>query len=501
MFLPKDRILQAVNAALESSEFISLSIMDDKKLILKTDDASRERGGNPYTIALKSPVTGWQYELTLSRSALIQEIAIMRNILFLAAAGILLICFIFSAFFSAWFYKPIKETLGLLSINTIYSGNELRQIKSSIALLKQQRDDLQDKMNEHSPLLVSYYYMALLLGPEQEREQAAAELQKILPLSFPWYRVCILIQRTPRGIALATMPALMVQADLDKLDSPVTIQAINQSGRTLLILQYSSEDDFKHWMDNVLALYPDVILAAGCPANSIIGLAESYTDANRICDFRLTQSGYRALGVHTEAQGYYFPFETEADLMLALWTGNQTRAGGLIKEILGNNANSNGSLDEAYRGLEHILRRVSNEIEASPAAGELSEEWIFRQAANICSAQAHDAGKHHLDPKLLLEVVESSIQNPNLSLQYVADRFDVSVSLISKAFKEIEGTGFNEYINRRRMEMATDLISEGYEVLAAAKMVGYGNDTTFRRLFKAHTGLAPSEYRQKKQTP
>jgi AraC-like DNA-binding protein len=296
------------------------------------------------------------------------------------------------------------------------------------------------------------------------------------------------------------MPALMVQADLDKLDTSVTIQVINQSDRTLLILQYNGEDEFNRWMDSVLGLYPDGILAAGCAADSIAGLADSYTDANRICDFRLTQSGYRALGLHTEAQGYYFPFEAEADLMLALWTGNQTRAESLVKEIVAKNAGSNGSLVEVYRGLEHILRTVSADIETLPASAELLEEWFSWQVAVICMTQSHSDDKHGLDPKLLLEVVDSSIQNPNLSLQYVADRFDVSVSLISRVFKEIEGTGFNEYINRRRMEMAEKLIMEGYEVLAAAKMVGYDNDTTFRRLFKAHTGLTPSEYRQGKQT-
>jgi AraC-like DNA-binding protein len=119
------------------------------------------------------------------------------------------------------------------------------------------------------------------------------------------------------------------------------------------------------------------------------------------------------------------------------------------------------------------------------------EDWAFRQIDRICSALSGGA----IDHKLLLEFVDFSIQNPGLSLQYVADKFDVSVSLISKVFKDACGMGFNRYVNRCRMEAAKELLASDHEVSAVAKMTGYGNDATFRRLFKDFTGLTPSEYR------
>jgi two-component system response regulator YesN len=69
------------------------------------------------------------------------------------------------------------------------------------------------------------------------------------------------------------------------------------------------------------------------------------------------------------------------------------------------------------------------------------------------------------------------------------------VSLISKAFKDAGGMGFNRYVNRRRLEAAKELLASAHDVNAIAKMTGYNNDTTFRRLFKDFTGLTPSEYR------
>jgi AraC-like DNA-binding protein len=48
------------------------------------------------------------------------------------------------------------------------------------------------------------------------------------------------------------------------------------------------------------------------------------------------------------------------------------------------------------------------------------------------------------------------------------------------------------------MELAKDILAAGYDVAAAARMTGYGNDTTFRRCFKEFYGLTPTEYRQER---
>jgi AraC-like DNA-binding protein len=47
------------------------------------------------------------------------------------------------------------------------------------------------------------------------------------------------------------------------------------------------------------------------------------------------------------------------------------------------------------------------------------------------------------------------------------------------------------------MELARDILEAGYDIAAAARMTGYGSDTTFRRCFKDFYGLTPTEYRRK----
>jgi AraC-like DNA-binding protein len=316
-------------------------------------------------------------------------------------------------------------------------------------------------------MLLSYYYSTLFIGTEQNSSSITEELQKLIGKNYSCNRVCILISTTPSGVAFPAKPALMVQAVLDKLYFPIYTHTINLSGRTLLILHYEREEDFSLWRDSVLENFRGSSLIAGFPAPSIADLPKSYADANR-------------------AAGFNF---AKPDLVIALRTGNKSNAESLIRELL----TEENIEDGIYQELEQLFRTVSDSIE--PAPKSYTESWLFRQVQQICAAAS--IGDRAIDNKLLLELVDSLIQDPNLSLQYVAERFAVSVSLISKVFKEAEGVGFNHYINNRRMEIAKELLVSGFDIIAAAKMAGYSNDTTFRRLFKNYTGMTPSDYRQK----
>jgi AraC-like DNA-binding protein len=372
--------------------------------------------------------------------------------------------------FTIRLYRPVREILNLLSNKVVNSGDELEQIKSNIADLKNRRDQLEEMAQEHVPMLLSYYYSALLLGDEKDAGKTAAELERLNRRSYPLNRVCVLITMTPGGLAFASRPAPAVQADFEKLGLPLDIFTINLSGRIVVIVRYEREEDFSLWLEKVHGTITGSALAVGNPVPALSGLPESYAGANRDAGFVLAKS----------------------DLMIALRTGNRNNAEAIIKKIFDEGG---GEILE----LEQLFRSVSDLVEPLPAQPPEAESWAFRQTDYICALFSMKAGG--IDYKLLLEFVDISIQNPGLSLQYVADKFGLSVPFISKAFKDACGMGFNRYVNCRRLETAKELLASGSDVNTAAKMAGYGNDTTFRRLFKDFTGLTPSEYRLRERGP
>jgi AraC-like DNA-binding protein len=462
-FISYEQILRFMDTIRDASEFVYISINHEGNTILRDENVS---GGNSdlFTLAAASSITGWNYELAISRSVLLKDISSMRNFLFLVIVVILFICLILSAVFTTRLYRPVREILNLLSNKVVNGGNELEQIKYNIAELKNRRDELETLSREHVPMLLSYYYSALLLGAEQDAEKTAAEIEKLNDRFYPLNRVCVLITLTPGGVTFGVRQATTVQSDFDKLNLPLDTFTISLLGRIVVIARYEDETGFSLWLEGVHKTIMGSAVAVGYPVTSIAGIPASYAKANRDAGFKLVKS----------------------DLMIALRTGNRKNAETMIQTIF-----DTGASDEGILELEQLFRSVSDHTEPLPRQPEEIKVWAFRQAEHICSLFSG----HAIDHKLLLEFVDFSIQNPGLSLQYVADRFDVSVSLISKVFKDASGMGFNRYINRRRMETAQTLLTSGIDINTAARMAGYGNDTTFRRLFKEFTGLTPSEYR------
>ena len=55
---------------------------------------------------------------------------------------------------------------------------------------------------------------------------------------------------------------------------------------------------------------------------------------------------------------------------------------------------------------------------------------------------------------------------------------------------------FTDYLNKFRIEASKDLLKSNKTVIQIALEVGFGNDITFRRLFKKCLGVTPGEYRE-----
>ncbi len=88
-----------------------------------------------------------------------------------------------------------------------------------------------------------------------------------------------------------------------------------------------------------------------------------------------------------------------------------------------------------------------------------------------------------------------------ISLHSVAQMFLVTKEHLAREFRKAYGETLNEYITRRRMETARELIRTGrQEIKQAAFMVGYDDVPYFYRVFKKQFGISPAQARETEQT-
>ena len=79
----------------------------------------------------------------------------------------------------------------------------------------------------------------------------------------------------------------------------------------------------------------------------------------------------------------------------------------------------------------------------------------------------------------------------DLSIDDLSDRFFLSRYYLMHSFKEQTGYTIGEYISKRRLNLARELISAGEPITTACYECGFKNYSTFSRAYKKYFGEAP----------
>ena len=88
----------------------------------------------------------------------------------------------------------------------------------------------------------------------------------------------------------------------------------------------------------------------------------------------------------------------------------------------------------------------------------------------------------------------------NITLNDIADSLGFTPDYISKIFKKEKNITPIKFITKLRINGAKQLLAcTGLDILSISQNVGYTDQFYFSRVFKAQTGMYPSEYRNRKE--
>lgn len=152
--------------------------------------------------------------------------------------------------------------------------------------------------------------------------------------------------------------------------------------------------------------------------------------------------------------------------------------------------------------IKKIYAEFLNPDEASPWAmrGYLNE--LFTQLVRIVpmEKQKNDLRQKQLERYLRLhkvfDFVKDHYSDPVL-LSEAASLVGYDTNAFCRIFKEITGSSFHQYLNLHRTSIAMGLLAnKSMSISEIGAQVGLPVAKTFGRIFKSHTGMSPSEYRQ-----
>ena len=99
--------------------------------------------------------------------------------------------------------------------------------------------------------------------------------------------------------------------------------------------------------------------------------------------------------------------------------------------------------------------------------------------------------------KKAISLIETHIENPELSNTWLASSLHISESYLRKLFHIYLSTSPQKYVQALRFNRAEELlISSSYSISAISGKCGYSETGIFCRAFKKKYGVTPTEYRK-----
>lgn len=142
--------------------------------------------------------------------------------------------------------------------------------------------------------------------------------------------------------------------------------------------------------------------------------------------------------------------------------------------------------------LESDLEKRIDEVQRLRAQLQAVES-----AVRIAEISDDPSAKYSRVTSKALEFIDSCYME-HITLADVAQQVNLSPSHLSRTFHRDCGCTFIEYLIRRRITRACELLQDPrFNISEISLMVGYDNPRHFTQLFKKTIGLPPSEYRNR----
>lgn len=202
----------------------------------------------------------------------------------------------------------------------------------------------------------------------------------------------------------------------------------------------------------------------------------------------------------------------------AVCSGNTAEALELLQQLMGMYASvSNKGGDYIFISAGELIFNIADDMEKN-GCGRPNEEDIPQLKNHMTAGsllEIHDLLGEYIEKccaqvaenlfynrsavavHLVQSYIEEHLKDSMLSIEDAAELVHFSVSYLRQIFKKITGENFNEYLIRKRMEKAGELLKNtSMKVSDISERCGYDNQRYFSSSFKKFYGCTPTEFKE-----
>lgn len=214
---------------------------------------------------------------------------------------------------------------------------------------------------------------------------------------------------------------------------------------------------------------------------------------------------------------YEYPNETEKSMITSITYGNFDEAKEHYNHII--EGAKSYSFKEINMSIFHIIFAIDSALHTIKKNRLINVEFnvnsvidIFKNSENmeeinnafyklfenICTAindKKKDKHKELIDK--IIEMINNEYMSQEISIEKIADNFDMNATYIGRLFKMYKQKGINEFINEARISYAKELLRKNKNSIEdISKKCGFTNISYFYKVFKSLNGITPNEYRK-----
>ncbi|MDR1542619.1 MAG: AraC family transcriptional regulator [Clostridiales bacterium] len=492
-------------------------------------------------LSRESSASGLRYISINPVNEALKDAVHLRQITIGGVFCILAVGFLISLLLSRRYTKPMQEVVGLLGKR--FTGKEsvgnYKMIKERVSDLISSHNELSKKLQEQM-ITSRALFLGQLLGGTIRDQQELEHFLEYFSLNLKGgsyavlYMACRLSEEN-NGMELSDI----LEQDIFKLAVDEILQSSSLLGgyayplenKDIAVILCSSRDDPEDSKRQIRSFIGEISkrLQDGCNIAPRIGVGMAYRrllDVNfsfveaRIAVECLLQNTSQSMALwydtlDSQAKcGYFYPMDMEQKLIALAKAGKQDELLRSLHQIYKENFTHRTLMRniqiQLFYEMRSTLMRIVNEFKHDvnidsllrmdfSATPEYSALQSFTKAYIAICETVNSKKKSHSQQLIerILERINSSYADPNMSVELLASAFDITPTYFSRFFKEQTAQAFSSYLENLRMKKACELLENTSQSIdSIAAIVGYNSAYSFRRAFKKNLGVVPSEYRK-----
>lgn len=497
-----------------------------------------------------SPYTGWTLIRTVSDLKLNQPLIALRNTLAVISAMILIAAAAMGLALGKWTFRPLNRFLHTLSVKLneyspqakeIDRADDLQFLESAFEGILVQSDQLHKQMQETRPML-KWQLLMELLSNYKINISNVVQYMEMLGIQFHPNRFVVLNAELDRREEIAAIRDVhLYNYALCNLAEELILAegkgaAIElENGTCAIIISFADDDaDAELRAVAVAELIKSYVeehfrrtisIGVGGLVESMTELHKSFKQSKEALSYRLVFGANSIItreDIHSDlSPRFYRLVAMTEDMMdsLKLLDGTKLREQverwfeafaeygvppQIIRQLSLQCLMKAAEIAEDV-GIGHKNIQMPQELQESLNTHKSLEEikeFLMKTLQGHMEAFKEKRSSREKNGLILkvLEYIHDNYSRTDLSLNLLAEEYRVSVSHLSKLFKEQTEGNFIDYLMALRMAEAKRLLEEtDGKIMDIAEAVGYGNVNSFVRIFKKFTALTPSEYREQRR--